>query len=74
MAVQQDGMVVTVDQGETTRSFTVVNVGGGGFQQVLLQRHGETLKVTLTKPRRSFVASSGCSLRSFYRPGTQHSL
>lgn len=50
MVVQQEGVVVPVEEGETARSLTVVDVGCRRFQQVLLQRHGKTPKATLGGP------------------------
>lgn len=74
VAVQQDGVVVAVAQREAARSFAVVNVGCCRFQQVLLQRHGETLKVTLGDLCWSVLVVSCRPLRSFHCPSTQHSL
>lgn len=74
VAVQQDGMVVTAEQRETTCSFTVVDVGCGRIQQVLLQRHSETLQVTMINPCWFLLPGSGRSLSSLYGPSIKHSL
>ena len=74
VAVQQDGVVVRVGQGEAAGALAVVDGGRVRGQHIVLQRHSQWLQPARSPPSRTFLAPSGRALTPLLLPGPQHRL